>query len=115
MGMVLCLPLATALCTVPDTFSGASHYHLCPRGPQGAPHPAGLTTAVLSWCLQAFACDHPGVPAPPPTTLAFLRLHQRVHLQGQLRVRVSPTTQPARPPWERREKPSHGPRSSPGK
>lgn len=57
-----------------------------------------------------------GGPGPPPTTLAFLRLHQRFHHHGQPRARVSQPPHPhPRPSLGRGERgPLRGPHSSPG-
>lgn len=87
---------------VPDTFQGwvtATCAHGHPRAPT---RPLGLTTAVLSSCPQALAVLFRRVPALPPTTQAFLRLHQRFHHQGHLSGREPGHPHPSPPSGEER-------------
>ncbi|KAM7316746.1 hypothetical protein ACRRTK_024477 [Alexandromys fortis] len=76
--------------------------------PQGTHTPSRADHCILSLCPQALAWDLHGSPGLSSHTLAFLRLHQRFHLQGLQSEGVSPTTSPS-PPLDQREKPSHGP------
>lgn len=62
--------------------------------------PSRAADCILSLCPQALAWDLHGGPSLPSHTLAFLRLHQRFHLQGLQSEGVSPTRSPSLP-WIR--------------
>lgn len=86
-----------------DTSPGADHCHPCPWMLQDMHTPSRADRCLLSLCPQARAWGLHGSPGLSSHTLAFLRLHQRFHLQGQQSEGVSPAMSPS-PPSDQREK-----------